>query len=47
MRSVLVEMLHIFVMLTIVGFGIACLLASSGMFDTWNRRLKKRENRFQ
>ena len=47
MRSILVEMLHIFVMLTIVGFGLACLIASSGKFDHWNSRLKKRQNKFQ
>jgi hypothetical protein len=42
MRSILVDLLHIFVMLVILGFGVACLFASAGSFDHWNKRLKGR-----
>lgn len=44
---ILVEMLHIFIMIVIIGFGVACLFGGAGRFDHWNGRLKKKQNRFQ
>lgn len=48
MRNISVEILHIFIMLVVVGFGLFCLVAAGGNFDEWNKRLKrKRRNRYQ
>lgn len=43
MHGILVDLLHIFVMLVILGFGVACLVASGGRYDHWNKRLKGRK----
>ncbi|PTQ92871.1 hypothetical protein C8P68_1102 [Mucilaginibacter yixingensis] len=45
MREVLVQILHIFIIVVIIGFGAALLYAMAGGADHWNSRINKRSHK--
>jgi|GEM_PF-2907863 len=45
MQAVLVQVLHIFIIVVIIGFGAALLYAMAGGADHWNSRMNKRSQK--
>ena len=45
MQEVLVQVLHIFIIVMIIGFGAALLYAMAGGADHWNSRISKRSRK--
>lgn len=45
MQVVLVQAFHIFIIVVIIGFGVALLYAMAGGADHWNSRINKRSKK--